>query len=77
LPAKVLVWLSLHRPMLQNVKKVLANPEPSTHDPIRTSGGNDFASETRDVCRSSVFQEKLFFKNYKTDGTFRPGANMH
>jgi hypothetical protein len=21
----------LHRPMLQNVKKVLANPEPSTH----------------------------------------------
>jgi hypothetical protein len=22
----------LHRPMLQNVKKVLANPEPSTHD---------------------------------------------
>src|SRR5450755_2082147 len=26
----------LHRPMLQNVKKVLANPEPSTHDPRRT-----------------------------------------
>jgi hypothetical protein len=25
----------LHRPMLQNVKKVLANPEPSTHDPSR------------------------------------------
>ena len=24
----------LHRPMLQNVKKVLANPEPSTHDPL-------------------------------------------
>jgi hypothetical protein len=22
----------LHRPMLQNVKKVLANPEPSTHE---------------------------------------------
>jgi hypothetical protein len=22
----------LHRPMLQNVKKILANPEPSTHD---------------------------------------------
>jgi 4-aminobutyrate aminotransferase-like enzyme len=21
----------LHRPMLQNVKKILANPEPSTH----------------------------------------------
>jgi hypothetical protein len=28
----------LHRPMLQNVKKVLANPEPSTHDPTRTWG---------------------------------------
>jgi hypothetical protein len=27
----------LHRPMLRNVKKVLANPEPSTHDPERTS----------------------------------------
>jgi hypothetical protein len=27
----------LHRPMLQNVKKVLANPEPSTQDPLRTS----------------------------------------
>ena len=32
----------LHRPMLQNVKKVLANPEPSTHDPTET-------------CRWSVF----------------------
>jgi hypothetical protein len=27
----------LHRPMLQNVKKVLANPEPSTHGTKRTS----------------------------------------
>jgi len=26
----------LHRPMLQNVKKALANPEPSTHDPNET-----------------------------------------
>ena len=26
----------LHRPDAANVKKVLANPEPSTHDPIRT-----------------------------------------
>jgi hypothetical protein len=25
----------LHRPMLQNVKKVLANPEPSTHGTYR------------------------------------------
>ena len=27
----------LHRPMLQNVKKVLANSEPSTHDPEQKS----------------------------------------
>jgi hypothetical protein len=26
----------LHRPMLQNVKKSLANPEPSTHGTKRT-----------------------------------------
>jgi hypothetical protein len=26
----------LHRPMLQNVKKALANPEPSTHGTNRT-----------------------------------------
>src|SRR3982751_5919844 len=25
----------LHRPMLQNVKKALANPEPSTHGTLR------------------------------------------
>jgi hypothetical protein len=29
----------LHRPMLQNVKKVLANPEPSTHGTKRTWRG--------------------------------------
>jgi hypothetical protein len=28
----------LHRPMLQNVKKALANPEPSTHDPSVWTG---------------------------------------
>src|ERR1700692_4126963 len=28
----------LHRPMLQNVKKALANTEPSTHGTNRTSG---------------------------------------
>jgi hypothetical protein len=27
----------LHRPMLQNVKKALANSEPSTHGTFRTS----------------------------------------
>src|ERR1700720_3534755 len=52
----------LHRPMLQNVKKVLANPEPSTQDPKRASGGNDFASETRGVCRSSVSRKSFSLK---------------
>ena len=28
----------LHRPMLQNVKKALANTEPSTHGTKRTTG---------------------------------------
>jgi hypothetical protein len=28
----------LHRPMLQNVKKALANPEPSTHGTKQTWG---------------------------------------
>jgi hypothetical protein len=28
----------LHRPMLQNVKKALANPEPSTHGAMRRGG---------------------------------------
>ena len=28
----------LHRPMLQNVKKILANPEPSTHGPKAAMG---------------------------------------
>jgi len=37
----------LHRPMLQNVKKGLANPEPSTHDPQRTWVGEDFVMGVR------------------------------
>jgi hypothetical protein len=39
----------LHRPMLQNVKKVLANPEPSTHGTFRTS---------RDIRLESVMRTK-------------------
>jgi hypothetical protein len=34
----------LHRPMLQNVKKVLANPEPSTHDAEGDLGKNRLLS---------------------------------
>ena len=36
----------LHRPTLQNVKKALANPEPSTHGTFRTcpTGTDDVRS---------------------------------
>jgi hypothetical protein len=39
----------LHRPMLQNVKKALANPEPSTHGTFQT---------WRDVRLESVVRTK-------------------
>jgi hypothetical protein len=35
----------LHRPMLQNVKKVLANPEPSTHGTNAKCGPHRATSE--------------------------------
>ena len=44
----------LHRPMLQNVKKALANPEPSTHDSSRT-----FALSALERTRNSVTQSQL------------------
>jgi hypothetical protein len=37
----------LHRPMLQNVKKALANPEPSTHGTNRTNRTGLTMSVTR------------------------------
>jgi hypothetical protein len=48
----------LHRPMLQNVKKALANTEPSTHGTFRTSRDVRLASGIRtkvDVRRSPEF----------------------
>ena len=36
-----------HRPSLQNVKKALANPEPSTHGTFRTSCDLRLESEQR------------------------------
>jgi hypothetical protein len=45
----------LHRPMLQNVKKILANPEPSTHDPEETSPGRGTSrGEIRDPLLSDA-----------------------
>ena len=37
----------LHRPMLQNAKKALANPEPSTHGTNRTNRGGLMMSVDR------------------------------
>jgi hypothetical protein len=46
----------LHRPMLQNVKKVLANPEPSTHDPNETSA---LVRRRPDRSRLRIYQARL------------------
>jgi hypothetical protein len=46
----------LHRPMLQNVKKALANPEPSTHDPEPT------------LHHASAFAVRLFHLKYLKGG---------
>ena len=48
----------LHRPMLQNVKKVLANPEPSTHDPKRFVAGKG-----RMVAQRPISFHRLFGQN--------------
>jgi hypothetical protein len=47
-----------HRPMLQNVKKILANPEPSTHDPkadqcSKVRGSRRIAELV--LCRDRIF----------------------
>ena len=47
----------LHRPMLQNVKKALANTEPSTHGTKRTIGNvrSSVANEVKpDMARLSI-----------------------
>jgi hypothetical protein len=57
----------LHRPMLQNVKKVLANPEPSTHgtklpsrdvrNPVATGGKPDIDLEWAPRAGQGGFQQ--------------------
>jgi hypothetical protein len=48
----------LHRPMLQNVKKALANPEPSTHDPTRTLSLEHDPEKWESVFRKDHVQTK-------------------
>jgi hypothetical protein len=44
----------LHRPMLQNVKKALANPEPSTHGTFETCrlwrAMSEFGGKAENIC---------------------------
>jgi hypothetical protein len=40
----------LHRPMLHNVKKALANPEPSTHDPSQKPTVRRSNPDNVDLC---------------------------
>ena len=52
----------LHRPMLQNVKKALANPEPSTHGtklPIRNVRSHEKLYSITSLARPSSGSEKL------------------
>ena len=44
----------LHRPMLQNVKKALANSEPSTHGTKRTCRGGSTRSALREIVLQKV-----------------------
>ena len=59
----------LHRPTLQNVKKALANPEPSTHGTFRTcTTGRTVMSVLGEERKSSVRRQ--------TDAN-EPGANIY
>jgi hypothetical protein len=50
----------LHRPILQNVKKPLANPEPSTHGTTRKSQPERLMSASggkpENICSQRVFR---------------------
>src|SRR5258708_39387955 len=74
----------LHRPMLQNVKKVLANPEPSTHGTKRTyrvrSVISAFRGKAENICSQQVFPPlTLAVKTCFCQGVFtqpRPWADI-
>ena len=46
----------LHRPMLRNVKKVLANPEPSTHGTKRRLEGGQSTSALPGISDINLFR---------------------
>jgi hypothetical protein len=69
----------LHRPMLQNVKKALANPEPSTHDPLQMSdlkrwrtlyGSTAVLKSTRDCTMLGWSMSRVGLIDISTDSNF-------
>ena len=59
----------LHRPMLQNVKKVLANPEPSTHDPNATSARSQpIGLGSTSSCGDMIREPCSVFSNSRQEG---------
>src|SRR6266481_10025218 len=54
----------LHRPMLQNVKKVLANPEPSTHGTNRTSRAGRCRPEVAVEGKTGAIDSTRNFNSY-------------
>ena len=67
----------LHRPMLQNVKKVLANPEQATHDPTDAGAGVEPRSAKINFC--GIFGVVRFstLQHYpRVSGPARPASQV-
>src|SRR5712671_6950972 len=58
----------LHRPMLQNVKKALANSEPSTHGTFRA--WDDVQLECEKRCKADMDQENTHQSIYEYEVSF-------
>src|SRR5260370_34465247 len=77
----------LHRPMLQNVKKTLANPEPSTHGTKRTSpppapmsvleAKADVVQPRADVASLEAFATNAKPRALKPEAPLLPRAGAH
>jgi hypothetical protein len=63
----------LHRPMLQNVKKALANPEPSTHGTNRT----DRTGLTMSVHQGKTGSDGLMAKSTRLTRTGHQHEGQH
>jgi hypothetical protein len=63
----------LHRPMLQNVKKALANTEPSTHGTFRT--WRNVRSESVMRTKADV-RQRLWFHRFTPWSGMRSGCDL-